>query len=289
MSTIGSVKNHRGREEGALIYPVYSRRSGGLSVGINLFPDRKVCLFDCPYCEVFPFQGAGYFSVERMEAELVRTLEDAGRQGIAVKDICFSGNGEPSLSPFFPEALKKAARIRSAAAAEAALVLITNGTGLLRAEIFGLLCEAAAPPESLDIWLKLDAGTPRWYEKINRPAAAFAELIVKIRDFVRLAPVTVQTMLCAVDGMGPPPEEEAAWEQLARELARTGMEGPGIRGFQLYGKVRPAPMDPKCQALTLEYLEKRAASLRAALAAEWPAPPAGGGLNRGPPPVAVFS
>jgi histidinol dehydrogenase len=288
MSAIGPVKNHRGREEGVLVYPVYSRRSGGLSVGINLFPDRKVCSFDCPYCEVFPFQNAGTFSLERMEAELVRALGEAGKQGLAVRDICFSGNGEPSLSPFFPEALAAVSRIRSEAAAEAALVLITNGAGLLRAEIFSLLHEAATAPEPLDIWLKLDAGTPQWYEKINRPALAFTELISKIRDFVRRAPVTIQTMLCAIDGIAPPPEEEAAWEKLALELVRAGMKGPGIRAFQLYGKVRPSPTDPRCQALPPEYLEKRAASLRAALAAEWPAAPVGSRISRGPPTVSVF-
>jgi hypothetical protein len=93
-------------------------------------------------------------------------------------------------------------------------------------------------------------------------------------------------MLCAIDGMAPPPEEEAAWEKLALALVRTGMEGPGIRAFQLYGKVRPAPTDPRCQALPPEYLEKRAASLRAALAAEWPV--VGGPISRGTPTVSVF-
>ena len=40
-----------------LIYPVVSRRSGGLSLGVDLFPDRKTCNFDCPYCEIFPFDA----------------------------------------------------------------------------------------------------------------------------------------------------------------------------------------------------------------------------------------
>ena len=33
------------------IYAVVSRRSRGLSIGINLNPD-KACNFDCPYCQV---------------------------------------------------------------------------------------------------------------------------------------------------------------------------------------------------------------------------------------------
>ncbi len=45
------------REAGRLVYPVVSRRSGGLSLGVNLFPEAKLCSFDCPYCEVFPVRG----------------------------------------------------------------------------------------------------------------------------------------------------------------------------------------------------------------------------------------
>jgi histidinol dehydrogenase len=60
------VENHRSREAGCLVYPVYSRRSRGLSLGINLFPDRKVCSFDCPYCEVFPFETGFRFSPESL-------------------------------------------------------------------------------------------------------------------------------------------------------------------------------------------------------------------------------
>src|SRR5215475_3594798 len=33
------------------VYPVVSRRSKGISIGINLNPD-KVCNFDCIYCSV---------------------------------------------------------------------------------------------------------------------------------------------------------------------------------------------------------------------------------------------
>src|SRR5947209_15573299 len=33
------------------VYPVVSRRSRGVSVGLNLNPD-KVCNFDCVYCQV---------------------------------------------------------------------------------------------------------------------------------------------------------------------------------------------------------------------------------------------
>jgi len=261
------VENHRGREKGVIVYPVYSRRSGGLSVGINLFPDIKNCPFDCPYCEVFPFSTNAVFSLEQMQDSLRNAVTAALRRGVTVKDLCFSGNGEPSLSAVFPEALKIAANIRSELSPYAKLVLITNGAGLLQPQIFSLLADAAEGETALDIWLKLDAGTPEWYGKINRCNISFTELTAKIKEFASRSPVTIQTMLCAIDGSVPSFEEEQAWEQLTAEIAATAAQGTGlINRVQIYGKARPAPEDPKASPLPLEYLEKRASSLKSVFA-----------------------
>jgi wyosine [tRNA(Phe)-imidazoG37] synthetase (radical SAM superfamily) len=263
VTDIISIENHREREKGVLVYPVYSRRSGGLSVGINLFPDQKSCPFDCPYCEVFPFSTKAVFSIVQLENDLRSVIADAVERNIPVKDICFSGNGEPSLSPDFPQALELAGRIRSELAPSAKLVLITNGAGFLDQEIFSLLVKSTTGHLALDIWLKLDAGTPGWYQLINRTEIPHDKLIAKIKEFAALAPFTIQTMLCAVDGKAPPEEEAKAWETLVVEL--TAIATGGIRKIQIYGKARPSPEDPKAKALPLAYLEERAASLKQAL------------------------
>ena len=255
---ITPVTNHREREKGNIVYPVYSRRSGGLSVGINLFPLKKYCTFDCPYCEVFPFSGNAEFSPEQTENDLRSCLAEAHLQNTPVKDICFSGNGEPTLSPVFGEALKLAGKIRAQAAASAELVLITNGTGLLQPHVFSILQSAANGSLTLNIWLKLDAGTSEWYQKINRSNIAFEKLASKIKEFTSCAPVTIQTMLCSINAETPSNEEAAAWETLVCETAANGK----IRKVQIYGKVRPAPEDPLASPLPAGYLEDRAASLR---------------------------
>ena len=260
--SIGPVDNHREREKGVLVYPVYSRRSRGLSVGINLFPDRKLCSFDCPYCEVFPFKASQDFSLPFMEAELAEVLANAREQGIEVRDICFSGNGEPVLSPHFAEALEAAFRIRDRDAPAAELVLISNATGLLDGEIFALLHRAAMRERGLRIWLKLDAGTPQWYAAMNRSSIPYENLLEKIRAFVKCSPLALQTMVCAIDGMAPSPGEARAWESLVAELA---CSAAGLREVQIYGKARPAPEDPLAEALPGAFLEARAASLREAL------------------------
>lgn len=264
---ISPIENHRQREKGLLVYPVYSRRSGGLSLGINLFPDTKFCPFDCPYCEVFPFSTNAEFSAEQLDEDLRCAIAAAHEQNTVIRDICFSGNGEPSLSPFFSEALHLADRIRNSLAPGAALVLISNGAGLLQPPIFSLLQDAALADFPLTIWLKLDAGTGEWYQKMNNSAIPFEDLTGKIKEFAACAPLTIQTMLCAVKGKSPPPEEAAAWENLILELTKIASNNTGcIRTVQIYGKVRPAPEDPLTTALPLSFLEQRAASLRQKLA-----------------------
>jgi len=260
MLNITPVTNHREREKGVIVYPVYSRRSAGLSIGINLFPDKKFCPFDCPYCEVFPFLSKAVFSLEQLEDDLQKAVSQAHKQNTVIKDICFSGNGEPTLSPAFPSALKLAQDIREKAAASARLVVITNGAGLLQPQIFSLLKDAASL-QTTDIWLKADAGTEDWYNKINRSSIPFEKLITVIKEFTSCSPVTIQTMLCAINGEQPQDAEKQAWETLICNLAKGGKT---VRKVQLYGKARPAPEDPLASRLPESYLEERASSLSSA-------------------------
>jgi histidinol dehydrogenase len=260
---IGNIDNHRKREEGEQVYPVFSRRSGGLSLGINLFPDLKRCSFDCPYCVVFPFPLAAPFSLKAMRRSLSLAIEAAREEGVPIKDICFSGNGEPTLSPDFAPALEAAFEIRKREAPEAAVVVITNGTGLLVGHVFETLAAAASGEKKLSVWLKLDAATPFWYERINKSDIPPDRLQETFRRFAAVAPVTIQTMHCAVGGLAPPPAEIEAWEKLLVLLGSSG----NIRAVQIYGKARPSPTDPRCGALPQEFLEERARSLREVFAA----------------------
>ncbi|MDR2312929.1 MAG: radical SAM protein [Spirochaetaceae bacterium] len=287
MIDAGTVENHRSREGGLMVYPVYSRRSGGISIGINLFPDRKVCSFDCPYCEVFPFETDVQFHLETMEAALYSAIMELRNPGAEkdgnIRDICFSGNGEPAMSPHFEKALAAAGALRDKLVPAAKLVLISNGTALEDPGIFELLRNAAAKNGSspgargLHIWLKLDAGTEAWYHAMNRSDFSFSALISRIRDFAGSgAPFTIQTMVCRIRNIPPPAEEEAAWLELVTDIARIAAKagpeprrenvfGPGLRGVQIYGKARPAPEDPLARAVPAAALENRSKLLRAAL------------------------
>jgi histidinol dehydrogenase len=259
---VSPTHDHRSREEGLLVYPVYSRRSKGLSLGVNLFPARKTCSFNCPYCEVFPFKTDFSFNLERMESALIENIERAPAG--AIKDICFSGNGEPTLSSYFKIAVDRACAVRLKYAPSAQIVVITNGTGLLRQDVFDFLIEKTRE-KWFNLWLKVDAGTGEWFQLIDRPNSNvwFSTLTFKIGEFARKAhknAITIQTMLCSVNGVAPEEWEAHAWNQAVVKLVKTG----NIRNIHLYSKARPSPEDPLTQALPLSFLEKRRDLLRVA-------------------------
>ncbi|MFQ3547088.1 MAG: hypothetical protein SNJ56_02025 [Termitinemataceae bacterium] len=287
---------HRVIAGSSIIYPVISRRSRGLSIGINLFPNKKVCSFDCPYCEVFPPTGGKDFSLSQMEMELqamarelvhgctgslqlfqdhhagVQNTRQIDESRLAVQDLAFSGNGEPTMHPLFREALELAAHLRNDLFPQAKLVLITNGNGLLDQKLAETLAAAArgeppafqGPQRNLEIWLKFDAGTEAWYRNINRSTIPFPRLWEAIAAFSQEAPYIIQTMVCTIDGQEAPDEEINAWEHRICELV-TQTRHLGPQGVQLYSKARPAPEDPRTEAVAPDVLKARAERLLKAL------------------------
>jgi len=260
-----------GRGVGRLVYPVISRRSGGLSLGVNLFPDSKTCSFDCPYCEVFlpagraGDSGAG-FSIAALEAEFEDFLTVAYPEAWApepVRDICLSGNGEPTDSPRLSEALALCARLRRARAdilGNSSLVLITNSTGFLDPAVSSLL-ERLSRDEGLVVWAKLDAGGEGLFRLMSGVDYSLERIAGGILDFARRSPVVIQTMLCEVDGRGPAEGDLADYAAL---LSRLVAGGARIDEVHLYTFARPSP-GGRCAPIGDEALRGYAAFVREAV------------------------
>ena len=96
--------------------PIFSRRLGS-SLGVNILPSKgKLCNFDCIYCEcgwnkdgisdkVFP-------RLAQVDAALEEKMSKAAAEGIPVDSITFSGNGEPTMNPDFPQIIDATLRLR---------------------------------------------------------------------------------------------------------------------------------------------------------------------------------
>ncbi len=245
-----TARHSRGLLGNSLVYPVLSRRAGGLSIGINLFPERKECTFDCPYCEILPFAPGEPFSLPRLERELSGTLGsllETAAGGSRIRDICFSGNGEPTLSPHLFAALETAAGIRRSAglsAKDVPLRIITNSTGFLAKDIAAGL-RSFHEREGLSIWAKLDAGSDAWFRTMSGSSFGLEALTDAMGKFSRHVPITIQTMLCGIGDRFP---DSAEAEAYAGRLNGMLQSGARIDELHFYTVARP-PADSSVRAL----------------------------------------
>lgn len=147
--------------------PIHSRRLG-TSLGINLGPnDGKVCSFDCLYCEAgFNAQGIGTTgvpAVDKLESQLQAKLQAMRADGQQLDVITFSGNGEPTVHPHFPEIMDVVIRLRDEYYPNAKVSVLSNSTRIDRPKVVEALCRAD------NNILKLDSAIEKTMRLIDRP------------------------------------------------------------------------------------------------------------------------
>ncbi len=196
--------------------PINSRRLGR-SLGINLLPGgRKVCTFDCVYCQYgsakavsTPGAKTGFPSVETV----LDKLEEAIRRQASPPDyLTFSGNGEPTLHPQFPEIAAEVRRLRDRMCPAARLAILSNSTLVHRGEIRQAIAALDDPI------MKLDAGDAITLERINRPAAGVA--FDKIVDGLAALPrLIIQSMIISGEVANAEGEALEGWLSAIAELS----------------------------------------------------------------------
>ena len=245
---ISAVEDHnRSFQQFHYVYPVISRRSKGLSIGINLNPD-KVCNFNCIYCEVDRNHcnhknSQNILSLDILKQELESLLiaaqngqlakdekfADTGDLTYHIKDIAFSGDGEPTLSLFFPETVEIAVHLKQKFnLTQTKLVLITNATCLHRLNIQDILPYFFK--NQGEIWAKLDAGTEDYYRKINQSKVPFVRVLENLKQAAQSFPIYIQTMFLKLNGDVMSSEEILAYCKRLKWLAAGG----NILGIQAY-------------------------------------------------------
>jgi wyosine [tRNA(Phe)-imidazoG37] synthetase (radical SAM superfamily) len=260
----------RARGKNRFVYAVRARRSRGISIGVNLDP-QKTCNFECVYCEVIDRReiekgtGRPAIAVEDVAEELTGELASRNRAAApsdadAVRDIAFAGDGEPSTFRGFLPLARALFDVRDAAGfAHVPFVLITNGSGVARGEMREAHDLFAARGGTF--WIKLDAGTEGFYKTISRSAISFERILANLTGAAKRHPVVVQAMFLRLRGEPPPRDEIAAW---ASRLAAVRNAGGRLSLVQVYTVARET-MEPGVSALTKAELEDIAAAARAAV------------------------
>ncbi|HEY7089401.1 MAG TPA: radical SAM protein [Tepidisphaeraceae bacterium] len=232
------------------VYPVISRRSKGLSIGVNLNPD-KVCNFDCIYCCVDRTVGPTYREVDLsiLKDELQHMLELA-RSGELwkippfdqtapelrrINDIAFSGDGEPTSFSGFGAACQLAADLLadSGLAGNVKIVVITNATLFHRPAVREAL--EFLDQHNGEIWAKLEAGTEEYYRRVERTSISLKRVLDNILEAGRVRPIVVQSLFMNVHGEPPSGAEIDAYIARLRELKTSGCQ---IKLVQVYTVAR---------------------------------------------------
>lgn len=196
--------------------PIHSRRLGS-SLGINLLPrDGKLCNFDCVYCEC-GWNRDGRSTEARLpqpselRAALEAKLLECREAGTGIDSITFSGNGEPTLNPDFPEMVDIVLELRDRYCPGAVVSVLSNATSAGDPAIADALRKVDNPI------LKLDAPDNRGVELVNRPA--FPYDIDKIVDALKAfgGNFILQTMFLRWDGYDTA-EGLEKWMDIVRSL-----------------------------------------------------------------------
>lgn len=158
------------REE-TVFGPIFSRRLGS-SLGINLLPEKgKICNFDCIYCECgWNRDGRNDTllpTAEKVRTDLERKLQHLVKENTPVDSITFSGDGEPTINPEFPQIIDDTLRLRDRYYPNAKVSVLSNATRVHIPEIFNALRRVDNPI------MKIDAPTNELVEKINMPAPGY--------------------------------------------------------------------------------------------------------------------
>jgi wyosine [tRNA(Phe)-imidazoG37] synthetase (radical SAM superfamily) len=174
-----------------------------------------------------------------------------------VRDIAFSGDGEPTMIPNFSECVRAAAAVKRAEGLdEAKLVLITDAAGLDKADVKrGLEIMDANHGE---VWGKLDAGTEDYYRRVNRSFVRFERILKNLRETAQARPIVIQSLFLKMHGEAMPPAELAAYCDRLNEIVRAGGR---IKEVHAYTIARPTP-EPWATRLTADELEAIAETIR---------------------------
>lgn len=239
--------------------PVRSRRLG-VSLGVNLMPtDRKVCSFDCIYCECgWTPRTKDRKAVLPARREVRQKMEEKLREMVAAGElpdvITFAGNGEPTLHPEFAGIIDDTIDLRGRLCPEARIAVLSNATMLHKGEVVRALLKVD------DNIQKLDSALEETVRKMDCPSSAFrlSDVVENLKNFN--GQVVIQTLFLrgrhnneSIDNTTE--AEVSAWLQLLQKIKP--------RKVMIYSIDRDTPA-PDLEKVPLHELQQIASRLTAA-------------------------
>ena len=235
------------------IYSVISRRAGGLSIGVNLNVNNA-CNWQCIYCEI-PNLTRGTpppIELDVLEQELRFFLNEiihgdymeknVSLEDRHLKDIAFSGNGEPTSAEEFPEVISIVKKLLEEfnLLHKIKIRLITNGSLMHQASVIKSV--EMLKEMNGEIWFKVDAATEESIKTINQVNLKPHQILERLKNSANVCPTFVQTCIFSINGNGPSEKDINAYIELINEVKSN------IQGVHLYGLARPS-LQPQAKNL----------------------------------------
>jgi wyosine [tRNA(Phe)-imidazoG37] synthetase (radical SAM superfamily) len=266
-------RHSRHWHENKFVYPVVSRRSKGISIGVNLNPD-KVCNFDCIYCQVDRRSESEtpFVELPRLLGEIDEMLARGASGALfdepefrdlppdrrRLNDIAFSGDGEPTTYRNFDEIIAAVADLKQRRGLDQVkLVLITNASMFHRPVVQKGL--ALLDQHQGEIWAKLDAGTAAYFQLVDRTRIPFQQILDNLLSAAKIRPLVIQSLFMRIHGVPPSPAEIEAYCGRLAEILRAG---GAIQYVQVYTVAR-TPAESFVTPLEPGELESIASAVRA--------------------------
>ncbi len=268
-----STNNHDRDKAGlSYVYPVLSRRSGGLSIGINL-NTNNACNWQCIYCQVPDLVrgSAPAVNFEKFEDEFRYFLKDVihgdfyERESVpdedrVIRDIAISGNGEPTTAKDFEHVVDVINTVISEydINRKAKIVLITNGSMMNKQAVQSGIRKITE--SGGEVWFKVDSVTPAGIDRINIVKGSVDSTLKKLTISCELCPTWIQTCFFALDKNSPTEKETNAYLNFLNTIKS---ENISIEGVLLYGIARPSmqPGADKLSRLPEEWLQQFASQI----------------------------
>lgn len=230
------------------VYPVVSRRAGGVSVGINLNPNNA-CNWRCIYCQVPDLQrgAAPPIDLEKLEKELRGFLHELVHgdfmekqvppEARTIRDIALSGNGEPTSAKEFEQVIELIGRVKEDfdLPKDLKLVLITNGSLINRPHVLNGLKQMAHL--NGEVWFKLDSATREGRLRINNTRMSLKQVRENIHLAASLCPTWLQTCVFNLNARPLSEKETEAYVRFVKSLLQ---EGVPLKGVLAYNIARPS-------------------------------------------------
>ncbi|QDT42972.1 Cyclic pyranopterin monophosphate synthase [Gimesia alba] len=247
-------QHQRTYHDNKFVYPVLSRRSKGISIGVNLNPD-KICNFDCIYCQVDRREESEtrFVGLDQLLDELDHMLKfvlsgeiyqdakftEVPQELRRLNDIAFSGDGEPTTYRNFDQIAQKVADLKQKHQADQVkMVLITNASMLHRDSTQAAL--NVFDKNQGEIWAKLDAGTESYFKTVDRTKIRFEQILENIALAARQRPIVIQSLFMLIDQKPPSEAEIDAYCARLNEVLKSGGE---IKLVQVYTIARRTTED----------------------------------------------